>query len=140
MALEMFLNSAMFAALGKVIAVEVHLLKTVVPVQVVETDEVEKVANIVIVFETSGVEEVVMVAESSVAAVMVTEIVAVEAIAGTDLSLEEFVETDAAVAWIPCSVVVGGTVADAVVAVETVAWTAEIAAKVVTLVGPGVAV
>jgi len=130
----------MFAALGKVIAVEVHLLKTVVPVQVVETDEVEKVANIVIVSETSGVEEVVMVAESSVATVMVTEIVAVEAIVGTDLSLEEFVGTDAAVARIPCSVVVGGTVADAVVAVETVAWTAAIAVKVATLVGPGVAV
>lgn len=36
--LEMFVNSAMFAAPGKVIAVEVHLLKTFVPVLVVETD------------------------------------------------------------------------------------------------------
>ena len=32
------MNSAKFAALGKVTAVEVHLLKTVVLVQVVETD------------------------------------------------------------------------------------------------------
>lgn len=34
----MFVNFETFAALGKVTAVEVYLLKTVVPVQAVETD------------------------------------------------------------------------------------------------------
>ena len=87
MALGMFVNSAMFA-LGKVTAVEVHLLKTVYPVGVVETDEVEKVANTVTVSEASGVEEVVMVAGNSVAAAMATEVVFVWVLAGTDLSLE----------------------------------------------------
>ena len=70
-------------------------------------------------------EVVVLVVENYVAAVMVTEIVAVEeAIVGTDLALEELVGTDAAVVGIPCSVVVWGTVADAVVTLVTVAWTA----------------
>lgn len=93
------------------------------------------------VSEASAVEEVVLVAGNSVGAVMVTEIVAVEeAIEGTDFALEELVETDAAVVRNPCSVVVWGTVADAVVAVVTVAWTAEIAVEAVIIVGPDVVV
>ena len=91
--------------------------------------------------EASAVEVVVLVAGNSVVAVMVTEIVAVEeAIAGTDLALEELVGTDAAVVRIPCSVVVWGTVADAVVALVPVAWTAEIAVEAVIIGGPGVVV
>jgi len=93
------------------------------------------------VSEASAVEEVVLVAGNSVGAVMVTEIVAVEeAIEGTDFALEELVETDVAVVRNPCSVVVWGTVADAVVAVVTVAWTAEIAVEAVIIVGPDVVV
>lgn len=93
------------------------------------------------VSEASAIEEVVLVAGNSVGAVMVTEIVAVEeAIEGTDFALEELVETDAAVVRNPCSVVVWGTVADAVVAVVTVAWTAEIAVEAVIIVGPDVVV
>ena len=137
----MFVNSVTFAALGKATAVEVHLLKTVVPVQAVETDYVEKFANTAIVSEASVVEEVVLVAGNFVAAVMVPEIVAVEeAIPGTDLALEELFGAGAAVVRIPCSVVVWGTVADAVVALVTVAWTAEIAVEAVIIVGPGVVV
>ena len=91
--------------------------------------------------EASAVEVVVLVAGNSVVAVMVTEIVAVEeAIAGTDLALEELVGTDAAVVRIPCSVVVWGTVADAVVALVPVAWTAEIAVEAVIIGDPGVVV
>lgn len=91
--------------------------------------------------EASAVEVVVLVAGNSVVAVMVTEIVAVEeVIAWTDLALEELVETDAAVLKIPCSVVVRETVADAVVALVTVAWTAEIAVEAVIIVGPGLVV
>lgn len=91
--------------------------------------------------EASAVEVVVLVAGNSVVAVMVTEIVAVEeAIAGTDLALEELVGTDAAVVRIPCSVVVWGTVADAVVSLVPVAWTAEIAVEAVIIGGPGVVV
>ena len=91
--------------------------------------------------EASAVEVVVLVAGNSVVAVMVTEIVAVEeAIAGTDLALEELVGTDAAVVRIPCSVVVWGTVADAVVSLVPVAWTAEIAVEAVIIGDPGVVV
>lgn len=142
MALGMFLNSAMFA-LGKVTAVEVHLLKTVDPVGIVEIDEIEKVANTVSVSEAFGVEEVVMVAGNSVAAAMATEVVAVGVFAGTDLSLEELVGTDAAVVRIPCAVefVAGEIVAVvAVVAVLSVAWTVEIAVEAVTVAGHGVVV
>ena len=84
--------------------------------------------------------EVVLVAGNSVAAVMVTEIVAVEeAIVGTDLALEDLVGA-VAVVRIPGSVFVWGTVADAVVAVVTVAWTAEIVVEAVIIVGPVVVV
>ena len=130
--LEMFVNSVTFAVLGKA---------TAVPVEAVETDYVEKVANIVIVSEASVVEEVVLVAGNFVAAVMVPEIVVVEeAISGTDLALEELFGAGAAVVRIPCSVVVWGTVADAVVALVIVARTAAIAVEAVIIVGPGVAV
>lgn len=63
--------------------------------------------------EASGVAEVVTVAANSVEAAMVG------AIAGTCLLVEELVGTDVAVARVPWAVefVVGGTVADAVVAV-----------------------
>ena len=117
MALGMFVNFVMFA-LGEVTAAEVDLLKTAGLARVVQTDEVEKVANTVVVVEAFGVAEVVTVAETSVEAAPVTEAV-LGAVAGTGLLVEELVGTDEAVVWLPWAVefVVGEAVADAVVAV-----------------------
>lgn len=111
----MLVKSVMFAR-DKVTAVNVDLLRTVGPARVVQIDEVVQVAYTAVVAEASGVAEVATVAGNSVEVAMVT---VVEAIAVAGVMPEELVGTEVAVVWVPWAVevVVGGTVADAVVAV-----------------------